>query len=181
MLDTQFLANIPKLKGSNWFEWKKEAKTLLLLAGLDGIIGAEVPTDPEAAAWMAKDRKVYTYIFFLINPNHCAPIIKLKSGHDAWKKLVAKYKNDSATTHMILCQQFYSVMHDPSASITVFIDAVYSVAHQLKAIGYEPTDLEISDKLLIGLHQLWSPIHTAFTFHEKPKALELETITTALK
>ena len=94
---------------------------------------------------------------------------------------MAEYKKDSATTHMILHQKIYSITHDPSASITVFIDAVYSVTHQLKAIGCEPTNLEISNKLLIRLHQLWSPICTMLTLCEKPKVPELETITSVLK
>ena len=45
MADKAILATLPKLNGSNWFEWKKEVETFLLLVGLDGIIDAEdVPT-----------------------------------------------------------------------------------------------------------------------------------------
>ena len=41
MTDKAILASLLKLNGSNWFKWKKEAETFLLLAGLDGIIDAE--------------------------------------------------------------------------------------------------------------------------------------------
>jgi hypothetical protein len=182
MADKAILATLPKLNSSNWFEWKKEAETFLLLAGLDGIIDAEdIPTGTKATEWTAKDRKTYAYLFFLIEPNYRAPIIDIKSGHEAWKKLVAEYEKDSATTRMALCQQFYSLTHDPTVGIAVFIDAVFSIVRQLGAIGHKPDDLEISDKLLIGLHQSWAPVRTALTLREKTEKPEIELITSALK
>src|ERR1700728_2617200 len=105
MADKAVLTTLPKLNGSNWFEWKKEAETFLMLAGLNGIIDAkEVPTTAE---WTVKDRKTYAYLFFLIEPNYYTPIIDIKSGHEAWKKLTAEYKKNSAMSCMALRQQFY--------------------------------------------------------------------------
>ena len=182
MTDKAILASLPKLNGSNWFEWKKEAETFLLLAGLDGIIDAEeIPTGTKAAEWTAKDRKTYAYLFFLIELNYRAPIIDIKSGREAWKKLVSEYEKDTATTRMALRQQFYSLTHDPAVGIAVFIDAVFSIVRQLGAIGHKPDDLEISDKLLIGLHQSWAPVRTALTLREKSAKPEIEKITSALK
>src|ERR1700733_13103611 len=106
MADKAILATLPKLNGSNWFEWKKEAETFLLLTGLDGTIDTEdVPTGTKATKWAAKDHKTYAYLFFLIEPNYRAPIIDIKSGREAWKKLVSEYEKDSATICMTLCQQ----------------------------------------------------------------------------
>jgi hypothetical protein len=90
MADKAILATLLKLNGLNWFEWKKEAETFLLLAGLDGTIDTkEVPTGAKATKWTVKDRKTYMYLFFLIEPNYHAPIIDIKSGHEAWRKLVS--------------------------------------------------------------------------------------------
>jgi len=81
MADNTILATLPKLNGSNWFEWKKEAGTFLLLAGLDGTIDTEeIPTGTKAAEWTTKDRKTYAYISFLVEPNYREPIIDIKSG-----------------------------------------------------------------------------------------------------
>ena len=182
MADKAILATLPKLNGSNWFEWKKEAETFLLLAGLDGVIDAEeVPTGAKAATdWTTKDRKMYAYLFFLIKPNYRVPIIEIKSGREAWKKLVAEYEKDSATTRMALHQQFYSLMHDPAVGITVFIDAIFSIVRQLGTIGHKPDDLKITNKLLIGLHKSWAPVHTALTLRKKSEKPEIELITSAL-
>ena len=76
MVDRAILATLPKHNGSNWFEWKN-VETILLLAGLDGIIdAADIPTGSKAAEWNSKDHKMYVYFFFLIKPNYCALIIK---------------------------------------------------------------------------------------------------------
>ena len=81
MADKVILTTLPKLNDSNWFEWKKEAKTFLLLTGLDA---EEVPTGVKAVSgWTAKDCKMYVYLFFLIEPIYCAPIIDIKSGQEA--------------------------------------------------------------------------------------------------
>ena len=94
------------------------------MAGLDGIINAaDIPTGSKAAEWNSKDRKVYAYLFFLIKPNYHTPIIKVKSGQEAWKKFVAEYEKDSATMCMVLHQQFYSLMHNPAVGIMVFTDS----------------------------------------------------------
>lgn len=152
-----------------------------MLASLDGVIDDKEVPDSKAADWIAKDRKVYAYIFFLVEPNYRAPILDIKSGREAWKKLVSEYEKDNSTTRIGLRQQFYTLSHNPSLSIVVFIDAVTSIARQLASIGHKLDDLEISDKLLIGLHQSWSPVRTALTLREKSEKPEIEKITTALK
>ena len=125
-------------------------KIFLLLAGLDGIIdAADIPTGSKAAEWNSKDHKVYVCFFFLIKPNYCLPVIKIKSV----EKLFVKYEKDSATLCMVLCQQFYSLMHDPAVVIIIFIGAILSIVQQLGAIGHKPDVLKISNKLLIRLHK----------------------------
>ena len=142
-MEKAILSGLPKFNGSNWFEWKKEAETFLMLASLDEVIDAGVvPTDKKAAEWITKDRKVYAYIFFLVEPNYRAPILDIKSGREAWNKLVSEHEKDNATTRIRLRQQFYSLSHNPSLSIVVFIDAVISIARQLASIGHKLNDLE---------------------------------------
>ena len=83
--------------------------------------------------------------------------------------------------HMVLCQQFYSLMHDPAVGIIIFIDAILSIVQQLGAIGHKPDDCKISSKLLIGLHKSWAPICTALLLCEKSEKPEIENITSVLK
>ena len=78
-----------------------------------------------ASDWTAKDCKMYVYLFFLIEPNYHTPIIVIKSSWEAWAKLVAEYEKDSAMMCMALHQQFYSLTHDPTIGIVVFIDTIF--------------------------------------------------------
>ena len=82
--------------------------------------------------------------------------------------------------HMVLCQQLYSLMHDPAVGIIIFIDAIHSIVQQL-GVGHKPDDLKISNKLLIGLHKSWAPICTALLLCEKSEKSEIEKITSVLK
>ena len=182
MTEKTILFTLPKFNGTNWFEWKKQVETFLMLGSLDEVIDAGVDSvGKKDAGWIEKDRKAYAYIFFLVEPNYRAPILDIKSGREAWNKLVSEHEKDNATTRIGLRQQFYSLSHNPSVSIAVFIDAVTSIARQLASIGHKLDDLEISDKLLIGLHQSWAPVRTALTLREKSEKPEIEKITAALK
>lgn len=179
------LGSIAKLNGSNWFEWSKEAETLVMLSGLDGILDAaddDVPTTAtKLAEWNTNDRKIYAYLYFIIEPNYRSPIVELKSGRLAWAKLKSVYEKDTATNRMVLRQHFYSLVHDPKEPITVYIDSVLSTARRLGAINHKPSDLEISDKLLIALDTSWAPVRTALIFRENPDQPEIELITSALR
>ena len=82
--------------------------------------------------------------------------------------------------HMVLCQQFYSLRHDPAVGIIIFTDAILLIVQQL-GVGHKPDDLKISNKLLIGLHKSWAPICTALLLCEKSEKPEIEKITSVLK
>ena len=97
MANKAILATLPKLNSSNWFAWKKEAETFLLLAGLDRIIDAEdISTGMKATEWMA------TKCMRAFLPYYCALIIGIKPSREAWKKFISKYKKDSVTMCMAL-------------------------------------------------------------------------------
>lgn len=67
MTERAILATLPRLNGLNWFEWKKETETFLMLAGLDGVVNAEeIPTEAKTEdKCIYKDRKTYSTCFSL--------------------------------------------------------------------------------------------------------------------
>lgn len=156
-----------------------------MFSGCDGVIevaDADVPSSgTKLAEWTIKDRKAYATLFFLIEPNYRAPILELDSGREAFKKLVSEYEKDTSTTRMLLRQRFYTLEHDPHERIGVYIDAVFNIVRQLNSIGHKPDDLEVSDKLLIGLDRSWFPARTALTLREQSAQPDLDQITSALK
>ena len=74
----------------------------------------------------------------------------------------------------MLHQEFYSIKHDPALPVTKFIKGVLSFVCKLNVIGHKP-----SDKILIGLDNSWSPVHTTLTLQST--SLTIDEITSALK
>lgn len=173
---------LPKLTGNNWYEWKKEVETYCMLIGCGEHLSSEKPGGEKVSViseWEKIDQKVYAVIWFLVDPNHRSPIVATKSGKEAWDSLIAEYQKDSATNRLLLRQQFYSITHDPAIPVTTFIEDVFSIVRKLDAIGHKPSDLEVSDKLLIGLDRSWGPVRTSITLQSN--TLTIDEITSALK
>ena len=173
------MTHLPKLTGDNWYEWKKEVETYFMLIGCGGHIKSEKPGGTKASEWDALDQKVYAIIWFLVDANHRSPIVTTTSGKEAWAALVAEYQKDSSTNRLLLHQQFFSVTHDPSLPVSTFLEDVFSIVRKLDAIGHKPTDLEVSDKILIGLDRSWGPVRTSIVL--QPKTYTIDEITSALK
>jgi hypothetical protein len=173
------MASIPNLTGDNWYEWKKEVETYFMFIGCGGHVSSTKPGGDKVLEWDRLDQKVYAVIWFLINPNHRSPIMTTNSGKEAWAILVAEYQKDSATNRILLRQQFYSITHDPALPISNFIEDVFSIVRKLDAIGHKPSDVEVSDKVLIGLNPSWGPVRT--TLMLQSKTLSIQEITSALK
>jgi hypothetical protein len=112
-------------------------------------------------------------------PNYCSPIITTKSGKEAWAKLVVKYQKDNATNWLMLHQQLYSITHNATIPVADFIEGVLSVACKLNAIRHKLSDTDISNKILIGLDNSWSPVCTVLTL--RSTSLTVDEITSTLK
>ena len=112
-------------------------------------MGSTRPGGDKGSEWDVVDQKVYAIIWFLVDPNHCSPIITTKSGKEAWEKSIVEYQKDNATNWLMLHQEFYSIKHDPALPVTEFIKGVLSVACKLNMIRHEPSDTEVSDNILI--------------------------------
>jgi hypothetical protein len=125
------------------------------------------------------NQKVYAVIWFLVGQNYHGPIITTKSGKEAWAKLIAEYQKDNAMNQLMLHQQLYSITHNPAIPIADFIKGVLLVTCKLNAIGHKLSHTEISNKILIGLDNSWSLVHTMLTLQSTSPTID--EITSALK
>ena len=90
--------------------------------------------------------------------------------------------SSSRSTRRIVQQiSYFSANSFTPSPITIsnFVEDIYSIVQKLDAIGHKPTDLEVSDKILIGLDPSWGPVCT--TLMLQLKTLTIEEITSALK
>jgi len=125
------------------------------------VITKTKPTEAAAAIWDMMDRKAYSFLYFLIEPIHQSIIIELNSGTATWKALKAEYEKDSCAACLSLCQQFYNICHDSSQPVSIFIDEVQSISHQLTAISRPPGKDEVKDLILHHLNPSFEAIRSS--------------------
>lgn len=173
---------IPKFDGTNWVSFKKDVEVYFELEGNWGIISGSTarPADAvEGSDWDAANKRVYSLLYFLILPDFRSLITDVSTGVLAWTALKNEFEKDSASTRLALRNQFYSIQHDASKPITIFIESILSISRQLKAIGREPGKDEVEDIILLRLDKSYESVRSALITREKPPTL-LE-ITAAVK
>jgi hypothetical protein len=170
-------ASIPKFDGTNWVTFKKDVEVYLQLEGNWGVMSGEEkrPKDPtEAATWDGKDKRTYSILYFLIQPEFRSLIIEYSSGVKAWSALKAEFEKDSSATRLSLRNQFYSVRHDPTKPVSLFIETVQSIARQLKTIGHAPGANEVEDIILLRLDPSFESIRSSLiTRKDTPTLTEI--------
>ena len=136
---------------------------------------ATPPTDAaQLLSWQKRDKHAYTIIYLLVSSNKCHIIVQASVGSDTLPLLKAKFKKDVASNHPNLHSNFYNVTHDPSKPVMEFINTIQSISHQLAAIKHSLHATEITNMILLHLHESFSPIHSALITHkEEPMLTEI--------
>ena len=124
---------------------------------------------------MAEARQVCVrYIYLLVSSNEHHIIAQASVGSDAWPLLKAEFKKDVASNCLNLRSNFYNVTHDPSKPVTEFINTIQSISHQLATIKHPLHATEITDMILLRLHESFSPVRSALiTRKEEPTLMEI--------
>ena len=108
------------------------------------------------------ETSVHMLLFtYFVSSNECHVIVQASIGSNVWPLLKAEFKKDVASNHLNLCSNFYNVTHDPSKPVTEFINTIQSISHQLAAIEHPLHATEITDMILLYLHEPFPPVHSA--------------------
>ena len=153
--------SIPKFAGTNWVTFKKDVEVFFSLDGIWDVVSGAVPRPADLkdlGDWETKDKHGYSLLYFLIGSDYCSIITELSSGSAAWNALKGKYEKDSSAMWLTLCNQFYTIRHDPSHPVSIFIDAIQSIVHQLKAINYALEMNKVEHIILLHLDATFEPV-----------------------
>jgi gag-polypeptide of LTR copia-type len=172
------LAQIPNLSSSNWTQFKQDMEMFFIASGAGYLIGASSSTTiPPQCAKLDLEflphiwSKVDYELRYLI---HDANFSTLK----AWISLLSHFQKSTMPQRIAARQQLYSVVHDPSKPIDVFIFGVTSAAKVLADLGHKVEDTEIKDILLMKLDDSYASVRTSImTCQEEP---DLSTIKSLL-
>ena len=172
---TPLFTSIPKFSGTNWVTFKKDVKVFFLLDGVWDVVSGAVPKPADLkdlGDWETKDKRGYSLLYFLIGSDYRSIITELSSGSTAWNALKGEYEKDSSATWLTLRNQFYTIRHNPSHPVSIFIDAIQSIARQLKAINYAPGTNEVEDIILLRLDATFEPVRSSLIAREKSASLQ---------
>ena len=172
---TPLFTSIPKFSGTNWVTFKKDVEVFFSLDGVWDVVSGAVPKPADLkdlGDWETKDKRGYSLLYFLIGSDYRSIITELSSGSTAWNALKGEYEKDSSATRLTLRNQFYTIRHDPSRPVSIFIDAIQSIARQLKAINYAPGTNEVEDIILLRLDATFEPVRSSLIAREKSPSLQ---------
>ena len=97
-------------------------------------------------------------------------------GSNTWPLLKAEFEKVVASNHLNLHNNFYNVTHDPSKPVTEFINTIQSISHQLAAIKHPLNATEITNMIILCLHESFSSVRSALITHkEEPTLMEIIT------
>ncbi|KAF7340496.1 hypothetical protein MSAN_02121000 [Mycena sanguinolenta] len=161
-----FLARVTIFDGNNWGSFSKDTQVFFQLEGNWEIVNGtkKKPSDAdEAEKWTRQNERAYSMIYFLLGADYRSIIADVSTGVEAWKLLKDEYQKDSSALRLALRNQLYSIRHDPKQPISVYIEAIRTVACQLKAIGHEVKPEDLADIILLRLHPSFSSIRSTLS------------------
>lgn len=163
------VGEIPKLNSSNWSEFKSAMEMLFLGSGADYLLDAKsnttVPPDCTKI-----DKQLVFYIWARVDDEFRFLVQDARtSALQAWLALLGHFQRSTMPRRIAAREQLYSIQHDPTKSIDVFIHSLTSAAKALSDLGCKVEDTEIKDLLLMKLHDSFLSVRTSIlTAREEP-------------
>ncbi|KAJ8486898.1 hypothetical protein ONZ45_g14517 [Pleurotus djamor] len=175
------LANVPKLNGDNYHDWKFAMSMVLRRAGCWEVVSGETkkPTTRDGLAeWEKKAEEGFTAIGLTIEPSQYNYLRTCVSGVDAWGSLCNIYEKNSRATRISLKRQFYGYHHEISRPIRTYLAEITALGQRLRAIGVELSDEDLVDVIIYNLDEEYSSI--AATLAASKDDLKVTDVTSAL-
>ncbi|CAH2088790.1 unnamed protein product [Euphydryas editha] len=157
-MSTNYLANVPKLKGrENYDNWCFAAENVLVLEGMADAIKkplAETATSVQKAEYMkAKAKLVLTIDASLyIHIKQCATTF------DLWRTLKNMFDDCGYSRKISLLRNLISICLEDCDSMTSYVSQLIETAQKLQGTGFEINDQWIGSLMLAGLPEKFEPM-----------------------
>lgn len=168
---------IPKLSASNWMDYKTGMEMLFMAAGADYLINATSATSIPSEC-VRLDKQLVFYLWARIDDDLKYIIQETKtSALKAWIALLTHFQKSTMPRRLAARQALYSVVHDTSKPIDVYIHAITSAAKALADLGYKVEDTEIKDILLMRLDDSFASVRTSImTARDEPDLATIKSL-----
>ena len=155
------ISKVDPLTDKNWYKWKNQIMMIFRMDGSAALIaGTERrPNDQtEAAKWDRRDSTALGLIWASTHADFLFLVEEETSGSACFAKLKSKFESTSFARRVELRKHFYSVEHDPSKPIDIYIQQILDAKGQLVAIGHKIEDVEVKDVILMNLHSSYETV-----------------------
>lgn len=154
-MSTNYLANVPKLKGrENYDEWTFAVENLLVLEGMlhcvKPVVGKEIKPEDDA--------KTRAKLSLTIDPILYVHIKRTTSSKELWDKLKSLFDDSGFSRKISLLRHLISIRRENCENMTTYVTQIVETAQRLSGTGFEITEQWIGSLMLAGLPDRFSPM-----------------------
>lgn len=157
-MSTNYLANIPKLKGrENYDDWCFAAENVLVLEGMADAIKAPL-AETATSVQKAEDMKAKAKLVLTIDASLYVHIKQCTTTYDLWRTLKNMFDDSGYSRRISLLRNLISIRLDDCDSMTSYVSQLMETAQKLKGTGFEINDQWIGSLMLAGLPEKFEPM-----------------------
>lgn len=157
-MSTNYLANVPKLKGrENYDDWCFAAENVLVLEGMADAIKAPLPSSATPAQ-KADDLKAKAKLILTIDAALYVHIKQATTTYDLWMKLKNMFDDSGYSRKISLLRNLISIRLENCESMTSYVSQIIETAQKLIGTGFEINDQWIGSLMLAGLPEKFGPM-----------------------
>lgn len=160
-MNSNYLANVPKLKGrENYDDWAFALENLLILEGADKYLKQE-PTNTEAAASAVAattDAKTRAKVILTIDSSLYVHIKQAKTTKELWTTLKCLFDDSGFSRRITLLRHLISIRLENCENMTNYVTQIVETSQRLTGTGFEINDEWIGSLMLAGLPERFMPM-----------------------
>ena len=170
------LQKAPQLSDSTFQSWKNGLTMFFAGVGADYLTSSPLPaTVPTECKDL--DKKLVMPIWSSIQPELQYLVEGKTSSLACMAAIQAHFQKSTMPRRIQAREAFYSIKHDPSKPISVYLHEVESAKQVLSNLGCKIDDTELKDVILMNLHSSWHTIRTSIlTAKEEPDLADIKSI-----
>lgn len=157
-MSTNYLANIPKLKGrENYDDWCFAAENVLVLEGMADAIKAALPSSATPTQ-RADDLKAKAKLILTIDATLYVHIKQATTTYDLWKTLKNMFDDSGYSRRISLLRNLINIRLENCETMTSYVSQIIETGQKLKGTGFEINDQWIGSLMLAGLPEKYGPM-----------------------
>lgn len=157
-MSSNYLANVPKLKGrDNYDDWCFAAENVLVLEGMADAIKAPL-AEMATSVQKAEDMKAKAKLVLTIDASLYVHIKKCATTYELWRTLKNMFDDSGYSRRISLLRNLISIRLEDCDSMTSYVSQLMETAQKLQGTGFEINDQWVASLMLAGLPEKFEPM-----------------------